>query len=62
MMELVEGQENYYKYAPQAQEGRQKYDFVEERTGRYKKDLMKHLEMKNIIADKKNTLEGINNS
>lgn len=41
--------------------GRQKYEYVEERTGRYKNDLIKHLKVNNIIA-KINILQGINNS
>lgn len=44
------------KYAPYAQEGRQKYDYVVERIPRCETDPMKHLEMKNIKVDTINTV------
>lgn len=48
------------KYAPNAQEGRQKYDYVVERIPRRESDPMKHLEMKSIKVDTINTVEEIN--
>lgn len=45
MIELAEGCCNYYRYAPYVQQGRQKCEYAEEKSGGYKNDLIKHVEM-----------------
>lgn len=58
MIELGEGCCNYYRYAPYVQQGRQKYEYAEEKIGGYKNDLIKHAEMKKYSSWQDNYTTG----